>query len=957
LVIFAVAFCGVLFQLLVTDSAMAQSSLFDQIGVGTNWGPHWATGTTPAQDDVRDAQDDGAFPAEICLVANAGFKTIRLYGENMETWIATLDAVDDYNKGKLNCTPPAAAQPCNNTTKPCMSVVYQTGICGPDPRSLTWNGLFLHDDIESVACYGTGGSTGTFAQSVREETAKLKQVLRYAGDKFANLVPLVIVGNEILYSRGLCSDTKQPCTEDSNCGGTCIIQHFCSTELSSTTQPAQCTNSKSCKTGTCTDVTNFRAIEYAFLQVQATLKNSLPAGAKEPKLTISLQADVLTSPSFGDDPKTASLMYSRQLFKSKLAAVGNVLAVNVYPDQWGMILKKSGHSYPSCINETNAVLGKLLPSACASSPDPSIFRDSRTGLVAHSIANYLQVLRSKPYYQGMDILISETGWHTDGICSGYNDPTSTYSPKQAAAFYSDLYKYLQSNQTPVLVFELFDQKTKSCVATPPKAADEAYDIISAGLPPAEANYGIFDNYCRLKGDRSLYSSFLPPKGHGSPGPNLDVFQAMLDDDGHGGKSCGNQTLIKVIGDGDNGACYYNPQLACHSGYPEGGTNKDYVCPPGPADRKGIPQENPCMWGICTNGKRGCNPNDPDNAKDGCTCVRSGICANTSPNAGIYYAVRKSKALGIHWNAACVQDSSCDDAIAPFTNPDATCKAAGNRCGCFAELAPSTVFRTITENIPVEGPGFKLNYQTHDGVFRFSKTRTISQRISEEGNISSVWGEIFMGKNWKLQVTAPQGSQINGSPAENTIKSVIPGPSKPTPEKPQTYSVTWSSPWSNYKYAGSPVNPTYPGQTDINFPRGFLTVIPTAPLKQPNLIPHRPEGWTDKLVITKEGGRFLHQDTFNTTDSLYAHWAIINDDEAPTATTFHCALLVDGVVNVTWKRSAPLNPGGVIKKTDVPLGQLPAGVHRIRIVADSTGVVQESNESDNHHTRTITVRGR
>ena len=928
-VLLATAFCAVFSQLLVTDSVMAQPSLFDEIGIGANWGPHWASGTEASQADVRDTQDDGAFPAEICLVVNAGFKTIRMYGENMETWIAVLDAVDDYNSGKLNCIPAAGkVEPCGSATKPCMSVVYQAGICGPDPSSLEWNGQYM--DIEKVTCHGTGT---LFAQSVAEETAKLKQILRYAGDKFAKWVPLVIVGNEIFYSRGVCaSNTEQACTEHSDCGSgsdaKCNIQHFCSNELSSTTTPSECDNSSSCQTGgTCTDVTNFKAIDWAFGQVQATLDTSLPHGVTQPKFTISLQADVLTSPSFGDDWKTAELMYSRSLVKDKLAAVGKVLAVNVYPDQWGYVKEASGNSYPSCINEKNAVLGNpsSLPADCNATS--ALYVDSRTNLIAHSIADYLQLLNG--YYQGLDILITETGWHTAGTCSDYNDPTSTYSPKQASAFYSALYKYAQNKQIPVLVFELFDQKTKSCV--------------TSTASPAEANYGIFSNYCQIKGDKSLYSSFLPQEGPGSPGANLLAFQSLLGDNG----SCDNQTLITVVGTGDSGVCYHNPELACQSGYPAGGGGS-YACP---APTNGA-TTNPCVWGACDNGQRGCNPDDPANTEDGCNCVRSGVCANTNSPGGVYSATY-TDGTNI-WNAACLDNSKCNDAIAPFTTM--TCEKAGN-CGCYAELAPSSVFRTISENKPIEGPGFTLTYQNSAGTFKFNKTRTLSQKIlgeasgTESSQVQTVWGNIFMGKDWKLRVTAPQGSDINGTVPEKTIWKVTPGTSG-------TQMVTWdnATAWTDYKYGGMPVGTAF-NETEIHFPRGFLTSIPNVPATQANLTPYRPNGWPDKLVISKEAGTAKDQDTFYTTDSLYVDWAMINNDNAATAKTFMCALSVDGVIKARWKRSTPLKPGSAMSIKDFPLGRLSAGKHRIRIMADSTGVVQESDESDNGYTETITVKAK
>ena len=139
--VYVLAALAILGALAPSAHAAAPSTLFDRIGIGADWGPHWATGPSAASGDPRDTQADGAFPAEVCLLRNAGFKTIRMYDADVATWLALLDAVDDYNTGTLNCNP--AGGPAGDCTgDSCMSVVYQVGICGPDPRSLLWNGSF-----------------------------------------------------------------------------------------------------------------------------------------------------------------------------------------------------------------------------------------------------------------------------------------------------------------------------------------------------------------------------------------------------------------------------------------------------------------------------------------------------------------------------------------------------------------------------------------------------------------------------------------------------------------------------------------------------------------------------------------------------------------------------------------------------------------------------------------------
>jgi DNA-binding transcriptional ArsR family regulator len=271
-------------------------------------------------------------------------------------------------------------------------------------------------------------------------------------------------------------------------------------------------------------VTNVAPLAYAFGQVQQAL-TQLPGSP--PPISISLQMDLLVSPSFGDDPKTAPLMWSRQLLGQALP--NKIMSVNTYPDQWGTVTINqvptscTGGSFPSCVGAANAVLGQALLSGCVDDPR---YRDPVTGKIAHTIDNYFTRLRT--YYPSFDLVIAETGWHTAGTCKAYNDCTSTYSAAEAARYYQDLYAYVQQHQIPLLAFQPFDQKTKVC---------------DSNGEMAEANYGVFSNFCQLKGG---LTGLLPPAGPGSLGPNLAAFNALLEDDGPG-KSCRPQTLVSVIG--------------------------------------------------------------------------------------------------------------------------------------------------------------------------------------------------------------------------------------------------------------------------------------------------------------------------------------------------------------------------------------------------------------------------
>lgn len=121
------------------------------------------------------------------------------------------------------------------------------------------------------------------------------------------------------------------------------------------------------------------------------------------------------------------------------------LAINVYPFQWG-------------VKVADAV------------------SDAKT---AHSIAWYLAGLKTK--YPGRSIMITETGWATQGTDPNYASQTpGTIS--DAETYCQDLYSYVKTNKIPLLYFMAFDVPTK----------------VPASPSDAENHYGVFTDTCALK---------------------------------------------------------------------------------------------------------------------------------------------------------------------------------------------------------------------------------------------------------------------------------------------------------------------------------------------------------------------------------------------------------------------------------------------------------------------------
>jgi M6 family metalloprotease-like protein len=134
-----------------------------------------------------------------------------------------------------------------------------------------------------------------------------------------------------------------------------------------------------------------------------------------------------------------------------------------------------------------------------------------------------------------------------------------------------------------------------------------------------------------------------------------------------------------------------------------------------------------------------------------------------------------------------------------------------------------------------------------------------------------------------------------------------------------------------------------------------TITVTAAAAQPNLTPYQPSGWSDKIVVSKVTGTSTDSTGLTTGDTLYVDWAVINSGTAATDVRFYTHIYVDNVLqDISWYSDPPLNAGFYVSALDYSIGTLSAGTHTIKIVTDSTGVIAESNESDNQYTKTITV---
>ena len=122
---------------------------------------------------------------------------------------------------------------------------------------------------------------------------------------------------------------------------------------------------------------------------------------------------------------------------------------------------------------------------------------------------------------------------------------------------------------------------------------------------------------------------------------------------------------------------------------------------------------------------------------------------------------------------------------------------------------------------------------------------------------------------------------------------------------------------------------------------------------PDLKPYTPSGWSAPLVVSASSTSTMGATVFSSDASLYLNWAFCSAN-ADAAETFYTQLYVDGSLFQTWHTVNGLNKDCYASVKGFSLGNLNVGIHTLRIVTDSTGIVTESNESNNSYEITITV---
>ena len=137
----------------------ARQALFDVLGIGANYGPHYpcygssgiiqCTGTSSDVQDAKNSYMEASVPLDMTQLRSAGFQSVRAYGDPAKTWIAMINRINQLNLA--------------NPSGPPQTVVYQVDLCQTDPA-------------QGEACTNVAGMT--FQQVLAFSMIQLRQVIQ-----------------------------------------------------------------------------------------------------------------------------------------------------------------------------------------------------------------------------------------------------------------------------------------------------------------------------------------------------------------------------------------------------------------------------------------------------------------------------------------------------------------------------------------------------------------------------------------------------------------------------------------------------------------------------------------------------------------------------------------------------------------------------------------------------------
>lgn len=164
-------------------------------------------------------------------------------------------------------------------------------------------------------------------------------------------------------------------------------------------------------------------------------------------------------------------------------------------------------------------------------------------------------------------------------------------------------------------------------------------------------------------------------------------------------------------------------------------------------------------------------------------------------------------------------------------------------------------------------------------------------------------------------------------------------------------------WQSGYHLNRRASASFPFRVDVEYSGNMIPAAPApaapAVTVKSDLLPYQPKGWAAPLTVAKaKKGASSKASAFKDTDTLYVNWAVKCANKDVTA-TFNNSLYVDGKLKRTWTHNG-LQAEYFYSVSDIEIGNLSPGTHTIRISADTSNAVDESNEGNNSYTRTVTI---
>jgi len=153
---------------------VSQTEYFAKLGLGGNYGPHYNAfdsylGYTN-YSDAKNSELETSVPLDFQQMQEAGFQTVRAYGDSAKVWIAMINEANTLG----------------------LNVVYTVALCGSDIDNAD------HCCLKGIVC-----TAEKFYKLLDFAKIQLTQVIDEVGvANFQKAVKLVLVGNEALVANG-----------------------------------------------------------------------------------------------------------------------------------------------------------------------------------------------------------------------------------------------------------------------------------------------------------------------------------------------------------------------------------------------------------------------------------------------------------------------------------------------------------------------------------------------------------------------------------------------------------------------------------------------------------------------------------------------------------------------------------------------------------------------------------